>query len=102
MNNSGKFALHRLLGLIILVVLLGHGLPGCSGSKITKENFDKIKLGMTQQEVEGILGPPTEASAIELPVISGTTSKWARGDVVITVQFLNGKVMAKEFSKPPQ
>jgi hypothetical protein len=27
-------------------------------SRITKENFDRIQLGMTQDEVEEILGPP--------------------------------------------
>ncbi len=86
------------LALFLVAALL---LPaGCAGSKITKENFDKIKLGMTQEEVQAILGPPTEASGIEIPVFSGTMSKWVRGDAVITVQFVNGKVVAKEFSKP--
>ncbi len=85
-----------LIGLIIV------GLMGCAGSKITKENFDKIKLGMTQEEVQAILGPPTEASGIEIPIFSGTMSKWVQGDTVITVQFVNGKVVAKEFSKPPK
>lgn len=91
-----------LLYRALLVGLLIVGLVGCSGSKITKENFDKIKLGMTQEEVQGILGPPTEASGIEIPVFSGTMSKWTKGDTVISVQFVNGKVVAKEFAKPPQ
>ena len=56
---------------------------------------------MTQEEVQGIPGPPIEASGLEIPRFSGTGSKWARGDTVITVQF-NGKVVAKEFSKPPK
>ncbi len=85
-----------LAGLIIV------GLMGCSGSKITKDNFDRIKLGMTQEEVQGILGPPSEATGLEIPMFSGTMSKWARGDTVISVQFVNGKVVAKEFSKPPK
>jgi hypothetical protein len=89
-----------LLCRALLAALLIVSLVGCSGSKITKENFDRIKLGMTQEEVQGILGPPTEASGLEIPVFSGTMSKWARGDAVISVQFVNGKVVAKEFSKP--
>ena len=95
-----KFPPSPRLGRALLVGLIIVGLVGCAGSKITKENFDKIKLGMTQEEVQGILGPPTEASGIEIPVFSGTMSKWARGDTVISVQFVNGKVVAKEFSKP--
>ena len=95
-----KFHPAPLLCRALLVGLLIVGLVGCSGSKITKENFDQIKLGMTQEEVQRILGPPSEASGIEIPVFSGTMSKWARGDTVITVQFVNGKVLAKEFSKP--
>ncbi len=86
----------------LLVGLIIAGLMGCAGSKITKENFDKIKLGMTQEEVQAILGPPTEASGLEIPMFSGTMSKWVQGDTVITVQFVNGKVVAKEFAKPPK
>jgi hypothetical protein len=95
-----KFHPSPLLCRALLVGLLIVGLVGCSGSKITKENFDQIKLGMTQEEVQKILGPPSEAAGIEIPVFSGTMSKWARGDTVISVQFVNGKVVAKEFSKP--
>ena len=97
-----KFYPAPLLCRALLVGLLIAGLVGCSGSKITKENFDQIKLGMTQEEVQRILGPPTEASGIEIPVFSGTMSKWARGNAVISVQFVNGQVVAKEFSKPPK
>ena len=97
-----KFYRSPLLYRALLAGLLIVGLIGCSGSKITKENFDRIKLGMTQEEVQGILGPPTEASGLEIPMFSGTMSKWARGDTVITVQFVNSKVVAKEFSKPPK
>jgi hypothetical protein len=95
-----KFPPSPRLGRALLVGLLIVSLVGCAGSKITKENFDRIKLGMTQEEVQRILGPPTEASGIEIPVFSGTMSKWAQGDTVISVQFVNGKVVAKEFSKP--
>jgi hypothetical protein len=66
---------------------------------VNKDNFDKVRIGMTQQEVEGLLGPATEASGLEIPVFSGTTAKWVQGDTTITIQFVNGKVMAKEFAK---
>ena len=89
------FCLTLLVGLVIA------GLAGCAGSKINQDNFDQIKLGMSQAEVQLILGPPTESSGLEVPMFSGTMSKWIQGDVAITIQFVNGKVVAKEFSKPP-
>jgi SmpA / OmlA family len=94
----------RLRGfcLAILMVLLIGSLAGCARSKITKDNFDRIRLGMTQEEVQQILGPPTESSGLEIPVFSGTTSKWIKGDTLIQIQFFNGKVVAKEFNKPPK
>ena len=49
--------------------------------------------------MQGLLGPATEASGLEIPVFSGTTAKWVQGDTTITIQFVNGKVVAKEFSK---
>ena len=57
---------------------------------------------MTREEAQGLPGPPTEASGLEIPGFSGTTAKWVQGDTTITIQFVNGKVVAKGFSKPGQ
>ena len=84
---------------LALTLAVGLLLAGCAPSKATKDNFDRIKIGMTQEEVQQILGPPTEATGLEIPVFSGTMSKWVQGDTVITVQFINGKVVAKQFSQ---
>ena len=46
-----------------------------------------------------ILGEPTESSSVDVAVFSGTVSKWRAGDVTITIQFVNGKVVAKQLSK---
>ena len=99
MGKHLKLAGLGILCLLILAGLLGAGLTGCAPSKVNKDNFDKIRLGMTQEEVQHLLGPPTEASGLEIPVFSGSTAKWVQGDATITIQFINGKVMAKEFSK---
>ncbi len=99
MKNYLKLVGLRLFCLALLAALLVAGPAGCARSKINKDNFDKIKLSMTQEEVQGLLGPPTEASGLEIPVFSGTTAKWVQGDTTITIQFVNGKVVAKEFSK---
>lgn len=75
-------------------------LMACAGSKINQENFEKIKTGMTLAEVKAILGEPTESSSIDVAVFSGTTAVWKRKDITISIQFVNGKVIAKEFLKP--
>ncbi len=70
-------------------------------SKITEENFNKVRDGMAEPEVLALLGTPTESSSISLLGISGTASKWVAKDAVITVQFVNGKVRGKSFDRPP-
>jgi len=84
---------------VVVFVLLGLGvvmLAGCGGSKVTKDNFDKIKTGMTVAEVEAILGKGTEtqsaAGAIGDLAGSAKTITWKDGDKTITVNFLNDKV----------
>jgi len=78
------------------------GLMACSGAKITQENFDKIKTGMTMAEVKAILGEPADSSSIDVAVISGGTAMWKGDGITINIQFMNGKVIAKEFLKPGQ
>jgi hypothetical protein len=76
------------------------GLMACSGAKITQENFDKIKTGMTMAEVKAILGEPADSSSIDVAVISGGAAMWKGNGITINIQFMNGKVIAKEFLKP--
>jgi len=82
------------LGLVICMSLVS-----CSGSKISQENFEKIQTGMPLTQVAAILGEPTESSSVDVAVLSGAVSKWKKGDVTITIQFVNGKVVAKQLSK---
>ncbi len=73
---------------------------GCS--KINQDNFAKIQDGMSEPEVHALLGSPTESSSRSVLGLSGTSSKWVAQDTVITVQFVNGKVLLKSFHKPPR
>jgi hypothetical protein len=86
----------RLRTLAFAALLL---LAACS--RITQENFARIRDGMTEQEVSAVLGSPTETSSSSILGISGTSSTWRGGDAVITVRFVNGKVALKSFDKPP-
>ncbi len=84
----------------VLVGVLALALAAC-GSKITEQNYGRIASGMTQQEVEAILGAPTDSRTLAIGSLSGTLATWRGKDGrAISVQFLNGKVMGKEFVKP--
>jgi hypothetical protein len=85
------------LGALALALALA--VAACS--RVTHENFTKVRDGMSEQEVHALLGNPTESSSVSVLGISGTSSKWVTKDAVVTVQFVNGKVRLKSFDKPP-
>ena len=68
-------------------------------TKITQENFDKIRDGMTRAEVESILGTPSESSSAGVAGISGGSATWKGDAGTITIQFFNDKVRMKQFAK---
>lgn len=69
------------------------------GSKISAENFERIRTGMSQKEVAAILGEPTETSAVSVAGLSGGMATWRDGNTTISIQFLNDKVQAKQLSR---
>ncbi len=73
-------------------------LAGC-GSNVNQENFDKIKAGMTKEEVTAILGKPDETSGFSLGSLSGESATWKGKDASIDIQFANEKVMSKQYAK---
>jgi len=86
---------------VLLIASLGMvTVIGCS--KVSKSNYDKIKDGMTLDEVQSILGKGTEkggvAGAIGDIAGSGKVLVWEEGDKNITITFANDKVV-KKFSK---
>jgi major membrane immunogen (membrane-anchored lipoprotein) len=96
-------------GGITLVLALTLLLAGCTKSKLTKANYDKINNGMTVQEVEAILGrgdPQGDGSAVAgqfgvdtqgLQAQSSTVDYlWQSGNKSVTVTFRGGKVAAKK------
>ncbi|MGB2823697.1 MAG: hypothetical protein WBF17_22135 [Phycisphaerae bacterium] len=89
----------RVFACLLLVGMAATMLAGCGGSKVSKGNFDKVQNGMTQAEVEKVLGEGTEEAggggAIGGIVASGKILSWTDGEKKITVTFANGKVVAK-------
>jgi hypothetical protein len=90
-------------------------LAGCADQVVTKENYDKIKIGMTQKEVEAILGPPNakiRGSGMRGFKIVGDYGvddngnlimrsgliEWMGNARTITLEFQNGRVTSKKQS----
>ncbi len=91
-------------------------LAACAG-KINQENYGKVDVGMTQAQVEAILGPGTEqaSTAVAMPAMptmpavpgapattpvpaKNVTTKvliWRSGGRMISVTMLDDKVFAK-------
>lgn len=93
--GANRFPGIRAAVLVLLLCALG-----ACGSKVNESNYAKIEIDMTEEQVKSLLGSPTESSGINVAGLSGTSSKWVSKEGTISVQFLNGKVKAKAFSKP--
>lgn len=86
-------------------------LAGCGDPKIVKANYDKIKTGMSLQEVEAILGQGDKQSdgdgsnvggqfGVAVGNVGGGSSAshdyvWESMGKKITITFTNGKVAKK-------
>ncbi len=66
-------------------------LSGC-GSRLTAENLGKIQTGMSEEQVRGILGKPTEIGTASFLGISGTTWSYKQGSSEAKIVFVNGQV----------
>jgi hypothetical protein len=87
--SQGKEAtMTRRIAIFVLVALMAVALVvGCS--KINKENYDKIQMGMTYDEVEALLGTPDEAKDV-----MGTKScVWGKAPQTISIKFIGDKVV---------
>lgn len=80
------------VALVIIAIILAAGCGGSSG--ITSDDHGKIAVGMTMDEVEGILGQPERShvtGATQDPAIFWYYSK-ADSDGLVKVAFEQGKV----------
>ncbi len=114
MRSVPNLRRHLACGLAALVVLAA----GCSGGKLTAENYAKVTNGMSPAQAEAILGPGTEqaSSGVAVPALPagvpstaanatgigapGTTVTtkvmvWRKGGKMITATFMNDQLIAK-------
>jgi len=85
-----------VIHLIVATLLLC--LAAC-GSRLTQENFEKVREGMSQQEVREILGQPADASGASFLGLSSGEAVWKDEKTTITVHFLNDRVVSKQMSQ---
>ena len=61
--------------------------------KVTRQQFDQIKLGMTKSEVEKILGTGKPGKNVADESVSGDTYRWSVGGfMLISITFQDDKV----------
>lgn len=71
-----------------------------SGSKLTKANYDLIHTGMSQSQVEAILGPPTTVDKKDLVIYKKTSFRYEDGEKFAAVTFKNDEVDGKDTNIP--
>jgi hypothetical protein len=94
--------------LALCVVVAGCGAGAGRKSRVTKENFDKIKVGMSQDDVVDLLGKGQPvgdgggaAAAVGVDISGGQGPSnreeytWTDGDKSINVTFRKEKVVGK-------
>jgi outer membrane protein assembly factor BamE (lipoprotein component of BamABCDE complex) len=89
MNSAALFSVGRRLAVVSFLALC---LSGC-GSAVTKENYQKIKDGMSESEVNNILGSPTKSNDF----LGNKISVWEDDKKAIMITFVNNKVAGHLF-----
>ena len=86
--RKGWVTMSRRISVVVLIALIAVSLVvGCS--KINKENYDKIQIGMTYDEVEALLGTPDEAK----DVIGTKSCVWGKAPQTISIKFVGDTVV---------
>jgi outer membrane protein assembly factor BamE (lipoprotein component of BamABCDE complex) len=79
----------------VLFLAAAVALAACS--KLTEDNLQKIKPGMTTDEVKAILGEPTSSqTGSALGLVSGTTYVYHTDKSEVKINFMNDKVVTTE------
>jgi hypothetical protein len=84
--------IRRLSASLALGLLL---LTACA--TVTRENYDRIRTGMTLDEVVDILGEPDDLDSVGLGPLEAANATWVGKSGTISIQFAGGKVLVKRF-----
>lgn len=93
--------------LLVPVAAIVCTLPGCT-NKVTLENYEKVQVGMTQGQVEGILGKGEVGTSVGMSIsgagVAGSSGgsvavyTWKNKNLEISVTYKDGKVLMKSHS----
>lgn len=81
-----------------VTVVAGCLLLTACASKVTANNYKKIKVNMTPAQVQAILGSPDETSGTGFGTLSGLVEVWKHDGTRISVTFANNKMVVKNLS----
>jgi hypothetical protein len=92
MNNRSFFIILVIIAVFAPLFVLVEW--DRANSRVSRPNFEKVEVGMTEAQVREVLGPGKTSRAYE----GGKVVSWQDrfGDTVIRVTFEGGKVTAKE------
>ncbi len=79
-----KYWRHSLMAVALLCSL---ALAACG--KLTADNYKKLQIGMSSDDVEQIIGTPTSCD----DVMKVKVCKWGKGGSSITIGFVAEKVI---------
>jgi outer membrane protein assembly factor BamE (lipoprotein component of BamABCDE complex) len=85
--------------LCMILFLAGGLLTACNdagGLKLNRANYDQIHEGMSKEQVQVILGPPTSTSTEDKIIYKRTIWRYTKGDKYINLTFKNDELDSKD------
>jgi hypothetical protein len=86
-EKGGSMAKSTVFSAVMLILLLCFQLTACSN--LTQENYDKIKMGMSFQEVEKLLGSGATCDS----AMGMKSCTWGDNNHYVKIQFMADKVV---------
>jgi SmpA / OmlA family len=83
-----------LLAWLLVAVNCDHTLV--TGSQLTLSNYDQITAGMSKEQVEKILGPPTTVETKDMMIFKKTIYRYENGKKFAMFTFKNNELDSKE------
>ena len=84
-----------MIKLVVLAIFMVSIFSFVGCSKVSKENYDKIEIGMSYEDVVGVLGKP---DTCEEPVLKTRSCIWGTSEKQIKIKFV-GEIVAWRSSK---
>ena len=87
--------------VVVVFVLVGCNRNPLTASKLTLDNYNLIRTGMSKAQVEKILGPPTTMETKDMIIFKKTTYRYEDGKNFAMITFKNDEVDSKETNLSP-